>query len=315
MRAGAARIRGALQAAALCFFILCSNTVAAQDAPTLTSVGSDTLGNLMLRWMQAYRVQHPELRIALQTPGSAVAPLALASGAADLGPMSRAMSDAERDTYRARRGGEPGRVRIALDAIAVFVHPDNPLSSIDRRQLDAIWSSGRRCGAAAGVERWSDLSVGDAALASQPLLRTGRNTASGTFEFFRDQALCGGDYRADVVQFPGAGAIVAAVASQPHAIGNAGFGYVNGLVKTLAVAALPGGPAVLPSSETVASGRYPLSRPLYLYFNRGADGKAQAAAAGFLRFVLSDEAQAIVAQQGFVALPPAELAAQRNLIE
>ena len=288
----------------------------AHEAATLTSVGSDSLGNLMLRWMQAYRMQHPDLRIQLQTPGSAGAPLALAGGAADLGPMSRAMSDAEEAAYRERRGGEPGRIRIALDAIAVFVHPDNPLSVVDRRQLDAIWSSSRRCGTSAGIERWSDIGIDDTiALARRPLLRTGRNTASGTFEFFRDRALCGGDYRTDVVQFPGAGAIVAAVASQPHAIGNAGFGYVNGLVKTLAIAASPDGPAVLPTPETVASGRYPLSRPLYLYFNRGADGKAQAAAAGFLRFALSDEAQAMVAQQGFVALPPAELAAQRNLVE
>ncbi|MDC8011762.1 PstS family phosphate ABC transporter substrate-binding protein [Tahibacter soli] len=313
MRALAAGV--ALRAAALCVLLLCANASVAREAPALTSVGSDTLGNLMLRWMQAYRQTHPDLRIALQTPGSAGAPLALASGSADLGPMSRAMTDAERDAYRARRGGEPGRVRIALDAIAVFVHPDNPLATIDARQLDAIWSNGRRCGAVAAVEHWSDLAVGDTALAARPLLRTGRNTASGTFEFFRDRALCGGDYRADVVQFPGSGAIVAAVASQPHAIGNAGFGYVNGLVKTLAIAASPDGPAVLPTPETVASGRYPLSRPLYLYFNRGADGKAQAAAAGFLRFALSDEAQAMVAQQGFVALPPAELAAQRNLVE
>ncbi|HVJ61630.1 MAG TPA: PstS family phosphate ABC transporter substrate-binding protein [Tahibacter sp.] len=288
----------------------------AHEAATLTSVGSDSLGNLMLRWMQAYRMQHPDLRIQLQTPGSAGAPLALAGGAADLGPMSRAMSDAEEAAYRERRGGEPGRIRIALDAIAVFVHPDNPLSVVDRRQLDAIWSSSRRCGTSAGIERWSDIGIDDTiALARRPLLRTGRNTASGTFEFFRDYALCGGDYRDDVVQFPGAGAIVAAVAAQPHAIGVAGFGNVNGLVKTLAVAATPDGPAVKPTPETVATGRYPLSRPLYLYFNRGPDGKAQAAAAGFLRFVLSDEAQALVLQQGFVALPPAELAAQRNLVE
>ncbi|HJU38575.1 MAG TPA: substrate-binding domain-containing protein, partial [Tahibacter sp.] len=122
-------------------------------------------------------------------------------------------------------------------------------------------------------------------------------------------------YRSDVVQFPGAGAIVAAIAAQPHAIGNAGFGNVNGLVRTLAVAAGPGEPAVLPTPETVASGRYPLSRPLYLYFNRDTDGRPQGAAAGFLRFALGDEAQAIVTQQGFVALARDALAAQRELVE
>ena len=310
----AARARRLLRLAALVVFALCSHLSIASDAATLTSVGSDTLGNLMLRWMQAYRTQHPELRIQLQTPGSAGAPPALASGAADLGPMSRAMSDTEAAAYRERRGAEPGRLRIALDAIAVFVHPDNPLVAIDARQLDATWSRSLRCGATGAVEHWRDLGVASPALAPRPLLRTGRNTASGTFEFFRDHALCGGDYRDDVVQFPGAGAIVAAVASQPHAIGVAGFGNVNGLVKTLAVATADGA-LVTPTPETVASGRYPLSRPLYLYFNRGPDGKAQAASAGFLRFVLSDEAQAMIVQHGFVALPAAELAAQRNLVE
>ena len=306
---------GAVRLAALVVAFLALFSANPGSAATLTSVGSDTLGNLMLDWMRAYRAAHPELRIQLQTPGSAGAPLALASGAADLGPMSRAMSDVEETVYRERRGQAPGRVRIALDAIAVFVHPDNPLVAIDRQHLDAIWSQDLRCGATHPVERWADLDVDDAQLAARPLLRTGRNTASGTFEFFRDNALCGGTYRRDVVQFPGAGAVVAAVAAQPHAIGSAGFGNVNGLVKVLAVAASPDTPAVAPTPQTVASGRYPLARPLYLYFNRGANGKAQGATADFLRFVLSDEAQALVARQGFVTLPAAELAAQRDLIE
>lgn len=314
MRTGAARFARSVAAACLLSLGLASACAHDAAASTLTGVGSDTLGNLVLRWMQAYRARHPDIQIALQTPGSAGAPLALASGAADLGPMSRPMTAAEIAAYRERRGVEPGRVEIALDAIAVFVHPDNPLTTIDRATLDAIWSNDRRCGAGAAIERWSDLRV-DAPLASRALLRVGRNTASGTFEFFRDNALCGGEYRHDVVQFPGAGAIVAAVASQPHAIGNAGFGNVNGLVRTLAVAATPDSQAVMPTPETVATRRYPLSRPLYLYFNRGADGKPQAATVDFLRFALSDEAQAMVAQQGFVQLAPAELAAQRNLVE
>lgn len=279
----------------------------------LTSVGSDTLGDLMQAWAQQYAVEQPALRIQIRTPGSAAAPVALASGAADLGPMSRAMTESERAEYRQRRARDPGRIRIAYDAVAVFVHPDNPLRSLSLRDVARIWSDGTTCGGTAAT-RWSDFHVADARIAAQPLLRVGRNTASGTFEFFQYAALCNTGYRPDVVQFPGAGAIVSAVARMPNAIGYAGLGHVNGLVRVLPLSR-DGDTAELPDAANLMSGRYPLTRPLYLYFNRADDGRPDPAVASFLHFALSGAAQEIAVRHGFVALPAADVALESEQLQ
>jgi len=278
----------------------------------LTSVGSDTLGELLQAWAQAYADGDASLRFQIRTPGSAAAPAALASGAADLGPMSRAMTAAETADYRQRRGREPGRVRIAYDAVAVFVPPENPLHELRLGDVARIWAADAACGGA-GATRWGDLGAGEA-LAAQPLLRLGRNTASGTFEFFQQAALCGGGYRADVVQFPGAGAIVAAVARTPNAIGYAGLGHVNGLVRVLPLAR-DGEAAVMPDAATVIAERYPLARPLYLYFNRADDGRPSPEVAAFLRFALSARAQEIAVRHGFVALPAADVSQESGQLQ
>lgn len=279
------------------------SSAAAQS--TLTSVGSDTLGELVQAWAQAYALQTPHVRFQIRTPGSAAAPTALATGAADVGPMSRAMTATELADYRSRRGRDPGRIRVAIDAVVVFVHPDNPMQALRLEDAARIWSADAACGGPPAA-RWGDLGVHTGALASQAVLRLGRNTASGTFEFFHDAALCRGHYRADVVQFPGAGAIVSAVAQMPNAIGYAGLGHVNGLVRVLPIAR-GAEPAAMPDAANVISGRYPLARPLYLYFNRADDGRPDPAIAGFLRFALSAAAQEIVAKRGFVALPMADV--------
>lgn len=275
-------------------------------AETLTSVGSDTLGELLQAWARRYAQEQPQLRLQIQTPGSAGAAPALASGAADLGPMSRAMNAAEEADYRQRRGEPPGRVRIAYDAVAVFVHPDNPVTELSLAQLAQVWAADPACAAAAPAQRWGDLAA-SGARADEPLLRLGRNTASGTYEFFHSAALCGGPYRADVVQFPGAGTVVAAVSRQPNAIGYSGLAHLNGLVRVLPLRHGPGQAAVAPDAPSVISGRYPLSRTLYLYFNRASDGRPDAKTAAFLRFALSAAGQELVSRQGFIALPAAEV--------
>jgi phosphate transport system substrate-binding protein len=228
--------------------------------------------------------------------------------------MSRAMNAAEADDYRARRGRDPGRIRIAFDAVAIFVHPDNPLPALQVSDVARVWAAGPACAAAPPAERWSNLNVNLPALAAQPLLRLGRNTASGTFEFFHNSALCNGRYRADVVQFPGAGAIVAAVARQPNAIGYAGLGHVNGLVRLVPVQR-GDGTASLPDAANVISGRYPLTRSLYLYFNRADDGRPDPATAAFLRFALSSAAQDTAVRHGFVALPAADVSLELGQLQ
>ncbi|UXI66943.1 phosphate ABC transporter substrate-binding protein [Tahibacter amnicola] len=279
----------------------------------LVSVGSDTLGDLMLAWVDAFQAANPQVRIQIQTPGSAGAPTALAVGSAELGPMSRAMTEAEEASYRRYRGHAPGRIQIGLDAIAIFVHPDNPIGSLSLQDVDAVWSQTRRCGRGSPIAAWSDLAVAAPALINRPILRIGRNTASGTFEFFRDVALCEGVYRDDVVQLAGAGAIVAAVAQQPHAIGHAGVGHVNALVKVLPLR--DGKNVVAPTPENIENGRYPLARPLYIYFNRGTDGRPSEASLRFLQYVLSGPAQTLLEHQGFVALSAQALAEQKELVQ
>jgi phosphate transport system substrate-binding protein len=304
------------RAAAACFAAVLLFACAAASAETdlsgtLTSVGSDTASALITRWAGAFQALHPQVRVQVQAVGSASAPAALSGGGADLGSMSRPMNADELATFQARYGYAPAHIVIAHDAIAVFVHPDNPLRRITLAELDAIYSAHRHCGQPEPIRHWSDLAV-DMPANANALLASGRNSASGTYEMFRASVLCGGDYRADVVAWPGNGAVIATVATNREAIGYAGAGYLNGLVKPLALARDAGDPGTLPDSASVTDGRYPLARASYIYFNR-APGRALAALpAAFLAYVLSDEGQALARQEGFLALDTTERAAQRT---
>jgi phosphate transport system substrate-binding protein len=281
-------------------------------AGTLTSVGSDTASVLITRWAAAFQGDHPGARVQAQASGSASAPIALIEGAADLGPMSRPMNATEEAAFHARYGYAPTRVVVAHDAIAVFVHPDNPLAAATLAELDAIYSSTRACGAAAPIRDWNELRAGGGA--SQPLLAIGRDSGSGTHELFRELALCGGRYRAEVVAWPGNGAVVATVAGNREAIGYAGFGYVNGLVRPLAVARGPGDPAIAPDERSIASGRYPLSRAIYVYLNHRPQQALADLPRAFLEYILSDDAQQLVRHEGFIPLDADEAREQRALI-
>lgn len=289
---------------------------AAEDpvAGTLTSVGSDTASTLVTRWASAFTELHPLARVQIQAVGSASAPTALLEGAADLGSMSRPMSEVELATFQARYGYPPTRLVVARDAIAVFVHPSNPQRRISLAQLDAIYSSSRRCGAAVSVRTWKN--GDDMGGAAPSILAIGRNQASGTFEVFRETALCGGDYRPEIIAWPGSGAVVATVAEHRSAIGYSGVGYVNGLVKVLAIARDDGDAGTLPDSASVTAGTYPLSRDLYLYLNRRPQHRLARLPSAFIDFALSDAGQALVVQEGFLPLAADERAVQRaTLVE
>jgi len=299
--------------ACMCLFAATDVDAADSLAGTLTSVGSDTASALVLRWAGTFQENHPQARVQVQAVGSASAPAALTGGAADLGSMSRPMSDAEIAAFRARFGYAPTRITVAHDAVAVFVHPENPLRRITLAQLDGIYSADRRCGSAQSIRHWSDLAV-DAPLGAQAVLVSGRNNASGTYEMFRETALCGGDYRAQVIAWPGNGAIVATVAANREAIGYAGFGYLNGLVTPLALARDEHDPGVVPDSASVIDGRYPLARASYVYFNRRPGQALASLPAAFLLYALSDEGQALARQEGFLALDQTERAAQRAVV-
>ncbi|MBA8888047.1 phosphate transport system substrate-binding protein [Dokdonella fugitiva] len=303
-----------LRFALLVALVACTSPARALEgiAGTLTSVGSDTASVLITRWAAAFQADHPGARIQAQASGSASAPIALIEGAADLGPMSRPMNASEEAAFRARYGYAPTRVVVAHDAIAVFVHPDNPLATATLADLDAIYSSTRACGATAPIRGWNDLRAGSGA--PQPLLAIGRDSGSGTHELFRELALCGGRYRAEVVAWPGNGAVVATVAGNREAIGYAGFGFVNGLVRPLAIARSPSDPAIAPDERSIASGRYPLSRAIYVYLNRRPQQALADLPRAFLEYILSDDAQQLVRHEGFIPLDVDEAREQRALI-
>jgi phosphate transport system substrate-binding protein len=308
-------IRTLLIAACLCIADTCPAAPPAL-AGSLTSVGSDTASTLITRWATAFRALHPDVRIQVQAPGSASAPVALIEGAADLGSMSRPMNADEEARFAARYGYAPARFVVARDAIVVFVHPDNPLAQITLAELDAIYSATRRCGGARAIRHWRDLEpAAAAAFGAMPLLATGRNASSGTYEMFRESALCDGSYRPDVIAWPGNGAVVATVAGNRGAIGYAGIGYVNGLVKPLALARSDADAAVAPDLANVTQGRYPLGRALYVYANRRPDHALAPLPKAFLAYALSAQGQALVAQEGFVPLGAGERRAQAAALE
>lgn len=301
--------------AAACAATASALATAAPLSGSLTSVGSDTAGTLISGWAVDFQAAHPAVRVQVQASGSASAPIALIEGAADIGTMSRAMSAGEREAFARRHGHPPLGLILAHDAIAVFVHPDNPRTRITLAELDAIYSSDHRCGGSTAVRRWDALAPqAGAAVDRLPILAIGRDTGSGTNGLFREIALCGGRYQPQVIAWPGNGAVVAAVASNPEAIGYAGAGYANGLVRIVAVARDAAGTAILPEEHAVASGRYPLSRALHVYINRVPGEALAPLPAAFLEYALSDAAQARVRGEGFVPLTAAERLAQRALL-
>ncbi len=267
----------------------------------LSGVGSDTLGNLMALWGENFNRQYPGVNVQIQAAGSSTAPTALAAGAAQLGAMSRPMQAVEREIFEARYGYPPLAIPVALDALVVVVNQDNPLPGLNIRQLDAIFSITRRCSGTAAINRWGDLQLMPPGWKDRVLQRFGRNSASGTWGFFRQQALCNGDFRKDVGEYPGSAAVVQAVAGTLNGIGYASMGIRLSGVKTLPVAR-EGTAWVQPTAESIRNGRYPWARPLYIYVNKAPGKPLAPLTAAFLRNVLSPEGQALVTQAGYLPL-------------
>jgi len=279
----------------------------------LSSVGSDTLGYLMTLWGEDFSRQAPGVNVQVQASGSSTAPTALAAGAAQLGPMSRPMQADERQAFEARYGYPPLAVPVAMDALVVVVNQRNPLQQITPGQLDAIFSITRLCGATSVPQRWGDLGAQGAEWARRPIQRYGRNSASGTWGFFKQQVLCQGDFRNDVAEFPGSAAVVQAVAGNPRSIGYASFGFHLSGVKMLSVVN-PQGEAVPPDAEAIRSGRYPWARPLYLYVNKAPGKPLPPLVAAFLQQVLSVQGQRRVSEAGYLPLSDRQMEQARTAL-
>ncbi|MCL6360373.1 phosphate ABC transporter substrate-binding protein [Pectobacterium polaris] len=305
----ATRIAGAFL---LLLSALCSAQPRQMLAGNLSSAGSDTLANLMAFWAADFSQHYPNVNLQIQAAGSSSAPTSLASGAAQLGPMSRAMKASEVEAFVQHYGYPPLAVPVALDALVVLVNQDNPLPGLNLSQLDAIFSITQRCGNHQPIKQWGDLGL-HGSWEKRTLLRYGRNSASGTYGFFKQKALCRGDFLPQVNELPGSASVVQAVAASTDAIGYASVGFRTSGVRMLPLAA-QGTDYIYPSTENIRSGLYPYTRYLYIYVNKAPSQPLEALTAAFLERVLSETGQSLVNQDGYLPLPEATRRQARQLI-
>ena len=271
-------------------------------AGNLDSIGSDTLNNVMTFWAESFRKLYPNVKIQIEGKGSSTAPPALIAGTSNLGPMSRKMKSEEEDAFEKKYGYKPTRIGVALDSLAVYVHKDNPLQSLSLPQVDAIFSKSRKGGYPTDIIEWNSLTQ-DPSLATLPISLYGRNSASGTYGYFKEHALYKGDYKDMVKEQPGSAAVVSGITEDKAGIGYSGIGYRTSGVKALALSAKEGAPAYEAHIENVISGKYPLSRILYIYVAKEPNKPLPELQKEFLKFVLSQEGQQIVVKDGYLPLP------------
>ena len=279
----------------------------------MTSIGSDTLNNLMTLWAEEFASIYPNINIQIQGAGSGTAPTALTEGTAQFGPMSREMRTSEVQAFEDRHGYPPTMVPVAIDALAVYVNQDNPLESITLPQVDAIFSSTRRCGYPEDITRWGQLGL-DGSWENRDFTLYSRNAVSGTYGYFKQHALCDGDFRASTNEQPGSSAVVQGVAESINGIGYSGIGYITSGVRTVPLAREEGQPFADTTAENAATGDYPLARFLYVYVNKAPNGELDPITREFIKLVLSKEGQQVVVRDGYVPLPESEAAKHRKAL-
>lgn len=272
---------------------------------SIKSVGSDTLNNLMTLWAEEFNKFYPNVSVEVEGKGSSTAPPALIQGQAQLGPMSRAMKNAEIDEFQARYGYAPTPLRTAIDALAVFVHKDNPIESLTLEQLRQIFSVD-----GPNNLTWGALGVDDARLKDQRVSLYGRNSASGTYGYFKEVALGDSDFRPGVKEQPGSSSVVQGIASDRNGIGYSGVGYATADVKMVPISS-GGGEAYEPTVENAYTGDYPLARFLYVYVNIPPGQQPTPIVREFVRLIFSQQGQQVVVKDGY--FPVTNTVAEQDL--
>lgn len=267
---------------------------------SLSSIGSDTLNNLMTLWAEEFQSYYPNVNVEIQGAGTSTAPPAMTEGTANFGPMSRQPRDSEQAAFEQRYGYPMSIVGVGIDTIAVYVHRDNPIEGLTIEQLDAIFTSTRRCGGPEDITRWGQVGL-EGAWGNRDITLYSRNAVSGTYGYFRQHALCDGDFRDSINEQPGSSSVVQGVAESINGIGYSGIGYRTSGVRAIAV----GNPPVEPSGETAADGSYPLARLLYVAVNKHPNRDLNPLEREFLRLVLSRQGQEVVVRDGYIPLPAA----------
>ena len=261
----------------------------------ITSIGSDTLSEPMSTWSEMFHEHYPGVRFEIQAQGSSTAPPALIEGTASIGPMSRPMKAKEIATFREHFGYPPLAVPVGIDAIGIVVSKENPLKALTTKQLDAIFSQSRRCGGETPLHHWRDFAL-KGKIGEQDIVLYGRNSASGTYAYFKKKGLCLGDFLASVNEQPGNSAVVQAVESDPFGIGYTSVGYSTSGVRLLSI------DGIFPTAKNIGSGKYPLARVLYIYVNKAPSSPLDKTTKEFLKFVVSKEGQALIQKAGFMPI-------------
>lgn len=266
----------------------------------IKAVGSDTLNNLMALWSTGFKGYYPNVEIVVDGKGSSTAPPALIDGTSDVGPMSRKMKSEEVDKFEKKFGYKPSYVAVAIDALAVYVHKDNPIESLSLKQVDAIFSKTRKGGHAEDITKWGQVGL-EGEWENLGMTMFGRNAASGTYGYFKKKACFKGDFKDSVKEQPGSAAVIQSTGTDRGAISYSGMGYKTAAVKFVKLSK-KGGEAYEPTAENCYSSKYPLSRYLYIYFNRAPGKEVKPLVREFFTYVGSKSGQTIVLNNGFVPL-------------
>jgi len=280
----------------------------------LSSVGSDTLNNLMTLWAEEFASFYPNVNIQIQGAGTSTAPPALIEGTSNFGPMSRPMRDSEQRAFEERFGYAPTEVPVAIDMIAVYVNSDNPIEGMSIAQVDAVFSATRACGYGSDIRTWGDLGM-TGGWAGRDITIYGRNAVSGTYGYFREVALCGGDFKDTVNEQPGSSAVVRGVEQTLGGIGYSGIGYRTSGVRVVPLASGNNTEYFEAVADNAATGDYPLARFLYIAANQHPNDGWNPMEREFFRMVLSKEGQGVVDRDGYVPLSAAAAARFRTAMD
>jgi len=296
---------------AACLSLAISQAQAAEDfemykkvddlSGNLNSIGSDTLLEMMQDWTTDFKKMYSKVNVTINQKGSATAPPALISGLANIAPMSRKMTDEETSAFEIKNGYKPTAVRVAIDAIAIYVEKNNPIPGLSLPQVDAIFSTGKTCGYKNDIAFWKDLNIAGP-LADKEINLYGRNSESGTHAFLKEKGLCQGEYKKTIKEYSDSVELVKGVAQDPSAIGYSGIGFLTDGVRTVALAREQNQPYIEASLENVGNAKYPLSRFLFIYVNKPPAAPLSTLELEFLKYVLSAQGQEVVKKQGFVPL-------------
>ena len=267
----------------------------------LNSIGSDTFNNLMTLWAEGFRKKYPAVKIQIEGKGSSTAPPALINATSQLGPMSRKMKGKERDRFEDKFGYPPTLFKVSVDALAVYVNKDNPLPGMTLAEVDAVFSKEQRRKHPIRFKTWSDAGI-TGSLAEETISIYGRNSASGTYGFFKKKVLKNGDYKDEVKEQPGSASVVQGVTEDFSGIGYSGIGYKTSGVRALPIASSDGAPYVDANYANAINGSYPIWRYLYVYVNKIPNKPLSPLVEEFLRYIYSKEGQAVVVKDGYFPL-------------